>query len=130
MHVETLSRVMVAESHNPHDWRAIAWVLEHRRRNIGARSPGSVIRYSATLRRLTPRARVIHGPLRGFSPPLVRQYARAVSLARAWIRGRVSDPCPNATDWRGIHDRPRAWMVPVHCGPTDNVFGRRIARRS
>lgn len=128
---DTLARVLIAEADaSTQDWAAIAWVLEHRRENADM-SPAGALRYSATLRRSTPRTALIHSLGGADEVPRIRtrQFERAQLFVRAWQRGDIADPCPRATDFYGLSDSRPAWFVDVGCGRTLNVFGTTAARR-
>ena len=127
-HADTLARVLIAEAdERPADWAAIAWTLDHRLRSGDKRcanDPAQIINYSATLRKLTDRVREFH-----VSDPAemqrarARQYGRAFAFVRAWLKGKIPDPCPGSTDWRGVDDAHPDWMDEISCGSTINVFG-------
>ena len=58
-----------------------------------------------------------------------KPWARVVLLARAWMEGRVRDPCRGRSwHWGGPMDRRREVFEPVDCGPTANIFYRVRAR--
>jgi hypothetical protein len=124
-HADTLARVCVAEADGSQaDCAAILWTLEHRRQVTGA-PVASVIVYSATLKLPNERAERIHTlSLEELHPLRARQIREARMLVDAWLEGRVKDPCPSATHWRGTSDAHPSWLVEVDCGGTRNTFGR------
>lgn len=122
---DSLARVLLAEAESAEsDWPLILWVLEHRRIRSGAR-PISVIRYSASLRMIDERARMLHTTrARQLPASLRRVYLRARRLIRRWLRARVPDECPRSTHWKSPDDPHRRWFSPLGCGAGHNVFGR------
>lgn len=133
-HTDTLARVLVAEADGSRaDWAAILWVLEHRRGRSRSKSAARALNYSATLRKLNKRAAFIHTADASQScteacmrAARARQFLDAFDFVRDWLAGHVPDPCPAATHWRGIDDPKREDHEVVACGPTRNIFGRRL----
>lgn len=129
-HANKLSRVLVAEADDSvRDWTAILWTLEHRRAYLGI-SHSDALSYSATVRLASGRSRRIHTlPLRDMLPARAEQVRKARAHIRAWLAGRVADPCPNSLHWRGPSDPDPLWFVPLQCGRTNNIFGTAMTKK-
>lgn len=123
----TLAQMVQIEGESDHDGAAVLWTLAHRRDQLwqsqGWTIAETAYAYSRVLRRevpLSPRMiRILDGS---------RQPPGVTRLVDLWGKGLIVDPCvrptlhwgaPGSSPPRGPDGRA---MVPVACGPTDNVF--------
>lgn len=137
-----LARVAVAESSwsSPADRAAIWHVLARRADRLGWSIPAMVRQYSSPIRRGEwPRGLDASGRRPpGFPPRLSWEAHRPrweaiLEEARAFLRGEVPDPCPDAQhfgDRAGDFLRARAagWSQ-VSCGNTANLFWKTRSRK-
>lgn len=108
------------------DCAAIYWIARKRAR--GGDWLAQLRAYSALDKQRTARAREIRrypwGDVEGKGKRWNRRWRAQRQYALRLVRGEVADPCPEATDWGGVEDVPRARHVLARCSGQEHTANR------